>query len=759
MNKIRRSTFCLAFVVVISLFFLIILILCILPYPELTAYQNRSRGLVIQDRYGRVLRVLPASDGIKREWVPLEDIPAGVVRVFIRAEDRRFYFHPGVDLVSVAGSALRNLRAGRVVSGASTITMQLARLIRPQGLGLRGKIGEAWDALRLEARLSKREILELWFNGIPFGSNIEGIPAITRARFGVSVAQLDDCRTVLLAVIPRRPTRYDPAVNPESAVTAAVALARRCIPGLSETAIREAAREVSRWDLPGKNPFYAPHFTERLASRGTNSPVKDRVSLRTTLDLDLQSYAEERLKVELAALRDNRVSNGAVLAIENATGAIRVYVGSASWFNNEQGGKIDGIRVLNQPGSCLKPFLYALALDTGFSPADVLPDLPTVFGGGEAYIPGNFNRRFNGPVRFRVALASSLNIPAVYLLERLGVETFEDYLVSLGFDSVAATMGSHGTGLALGNAEVSLEELVRGFSVFPRGGSLPDLQWIEGEANGKPDPAGSSGGDSGGQVMSPYAAALIADILSDRASRFVGFGPAPALATAFRSMFKTGTANQFQHIWALGATDHFTVGVWMGNFSGETVIGRTGSSIPARIAADLLAALEGSASISSDREPERSLSGLAEQIRICALSGMAASPACPGSVMEWIPRNRIPSPCSWHGSGPIRYPPEYQAWIAERFRSGSIQLQGSGNIRIPIPGSVYYLDPVLPAEAQALRVETTGFSAGALVYTDGILQGSLNHAGVYVLPLSRGRHRVLVEDEGGGSAVVDFEVR
>jgi penicillin-binding protein 1C len=645
--------------------------------------------------------------------------------------------------------------------------MQLARLIRPGGMGLWGKIGEAWDALRLETRLSKRDILELWLNGIPFGSNIEGVPAITRARFGVSAAQLDDRRAVLLAVIPRRPALFDPAVNPEAAVSAATALALRCRLGLDEAVIRSAALETARRDTPEKAPFYAPHFTERLVSLGPDFRGKNRTTIRTTLDLGLQSYAEERLEAELAALKNNRVSNGAILAIENKTGAVRVYVGSASWFNEEGGGKIDGVRVLNQPGSCLKPFLYALALDNGFSPADILPDLPTIFGSGEAYIPANFNRRFNGPVRLRVALASSLNIPAVYLLERLGVGAFEDYLISLGFDSVAARAGSHGTGLALGNAEVSLEELVRGFSVFPRSGTLPDLRWIE-DAGNPADTAGGkaviTGREAVPQRMSPYAAALIADILSDRASRFVGFGPAPVLATPFSAMFKTGTANQFQHIWALGATGRFTVGVWMGNFSGETVIGRTGSSIPARIAADLLTTLEESAGVSAGREPENLLSGpdrfsSAEQIRICALSGMAATTACPGTVTEWIPRDRIPLPCSWHGAGPVRYPPEYQAWIAERFHSGSVPQEGSGSIRIPISGSVYYLDPALPAEAQALRIETVGFSSGALVYTDGLIQGSLNQAGVSVLPLSRGQHEVLVEDNSGNRAAVRFEVR
>jgi penicillin-binding protein 1C len=185
-------------------------VLALVPYPELSSYRSRSRSLVIQDRNGATLRVLPADDGIKREWADFEDIPAGVVRIFVSAEDRRFYFHPGVDPLAIAGSALRNLRAGRIVSGASTITMQLARLIRAGTPGVRGgpiegKLGEAWNALRIEARLSKKQILELWFNSIPFGSNIEGLPAMARARFGIPVERLDDSKAALLAVIPRRP--------------------------------------------------------------------------------------------------------------------------------------------------------------------------------------------------------------------------------------------------------------------------------------------------------------------------------------------------------------------------------------------------------------------------------------------------------------------------------------------------------------------------------------------------------------------------
>ena len=782
------------FLIPICLVVLFFLFLFFLPFPELKAFRARSYGTVICDRNGNILRVLPAADGVKREWAPLSEIPSGVAGIFIRAEDRRFYLHPGVDVISLAGSFIRNQRAGRTVSGASTISMQLARLVHPHSGGLAGKAAEAWDALRLEAKLTKREILELWLNNIPFGSNVEGLPAMARARFGCSVRELDENRAALLAAVPRRPLYYDPAINPDAAVSAAQLLSERRGLGLREDELRQVAREAALEMLNPEDPrapFFAPHFTERIrafieadgieANDGKGAFFKSASGtiqgshgmynqIRSTLDLDLQRYAEEELALELSLISRNRVSNGAILAIENETGAVRVYVGSASWFNEVISGKIDGVRFRAQPGSCLKPFLYALALDSGFSPADIMPDLPTVFGSREAYIPSNFNNRYNGPVRLRIALASSLNIPAVYLLERLGVRAFEEYLIGLGFDSIMESMGSHGAGLALGNAEVSLEEMVRGFSAFPRGGAPVTLTWIEGE-----ELSGLGGlmpETDNAPRMSPYAAWVIADILSDRSSRFVGFGPAPTLATPFESMFKTGTANQFQHIWALGATKRFTVGVWMGNFSGETVIGSTGSSIPARITSKLLGALENSANpqLSTSRQsiPQGNLttanlsgpmpSGVTE-VQICALSGLAAGPYCTGQTREWLRNERLPPPCSWHTVSGLYYPDEYQAWLTERFRAGSVRQEGAGRIRTPVPGSVYYLDPSLPPDAQALRVETSGFSPEALVFADGMLMGNLNPAGVFALQLLRGSHVITVEDVRTNSASAGFEVR
>ena len=742
------------------LFFLIFLVaffymlLAILPFPELDAFREMSYGTIIYDRSGNVLRVLPADDGVKREWASLPEMAPGAVKIFIDAEDRRFYSHPGIDFISLGRSLINNAQAGRVVSGASTITMQLARIVNPHGGGIKGKIRETWDALRLEVKLSKIQILELWLNNIPFGSNIEGLPAMARARFGRPIHHLDDNRAALLAAVPRRPSYFDPALNPDAAVSAALALSQRRGLGLREQELREAAAEATaaiNQEDP-RVPFFAPHFTERIRLSYQDHLSKNVLDTKahSTLDLGLQRYAEELLSMELFFLRRNRISNGAILAIENETGAVRVYVGSASWFDEEVSGKIDGIRYQAQPGSCLKPFLYAQALDLGFSPADILPDLPTVFGSHEAYIPMNFNSRFNGPVRFRIALASSLNIPAVHLLERIGDRVFAEYLIDLGFDSLSNRIGSHGSGLALGNTEVSLEEMVRGFSAFPRGGSPAGLNFLRSENTPFPPP-----------VMSPYAAWLISDILSDRSSRILGFGSAPVMATPFVSMFKTGTANQFQHIWALGATSRFTVGVWMGNFSGETVTGSSGSAIPASIAARLLAAMEestGSGQSTAETLTEAIPGGITE-MRICALSGMASGPYCTGLVREWLRNEQVPSVCTWHSGAGLFYPPEYQAWLNERFRLGSVMQSDSVRIRNPVPGSVFFLNPSAPPETQAVRLETVGFGSDALVYSNGELQGSLNYAGVYALSISRGSHTVVVEDPDGRTASVNFEVR
>jgi penicillin-binding protein 1C len=410
----------------------------------------------------------------------------------------------------------QNLKAGRVVRGASTITMQLSRIVSPRKTGFLGKIEEAFNALRLESRLTKSRILELWFNAIPFSFQVEGVQSASRTFFGKEASELTQAQACCLALIPRRPERYNPLLNMEEAISGTMRLSESLSLGLSNEEIRRDVGMASFNPLVDRAPHFSRFVNEQLAveaqvSTGKGIPLS-ACTVYTSLDLSLNAFLEERIAYYLKMNSMSRLSNGAAILVDVRTGEILAYVGSRDFHDTENSGEIDGVRVKNQPGSCLKPFLYSLAIEKGFLPNSVLPDIPMDFGAEEAYVPMNFDRRFHGPVRLRVALASSLNVPAVYMVSRLGVNNFTDYLVRLGFLSLESQRGNLGTGIALGNAEVSLFELVQAFSVFPRGGEYLDLSYRKKEKSER---------GIGTTVMEPYTAAIICSILSDRSSRWL----------------------------------------------------------------------------------------------------------------------------------------------------------------------------------------------------------------------------------------------
>jgi penicillin-binding protein 1C len=342
------------------------------------------------------------------------------------------------------------------------------------------------------------------------------------------------------------------------------------------------------------------------------------------------------------------------------------------------------VLALNQPGSSMKPFLYAMALENGFKPTDVIADIQMTYGESEIYIPRNFNEKYNGPMMLRAALASSLNIPAVYLLYRLSVRNYTDLLLSLGFDSIENSSEDAGLGLALGNAPVSLLELVRAFSVFPRDGVFLPLTWeLQTEAK-KKDEAQK-------RIFSADTARIICSFLSDSNARVLAFGFARNFKTSFPAIFKTGTANQYQSIVALGATQKYTVGVWMGNFTGETVIGKTGSSIPAAIVRDTLVLLEEKRGIYVPDFPAPEKWQLK---RVCALSGMTPADACLSVINEYVQPGDDGKICTWHqivnGRGVTVFPAEYQSWFAGAQRQGEIDYTSSPlEIISPRGGFVY----------------------------------------------------------------------
>ena len=665
----------------LTLLALLCLLITLIPFPALKAYMTRGASVEVLDHRGSTLYVEPLDGGMRRQYRRLDEIPVDVRSIFTRAEDKRFFLHFGLDPVALVRSAFRFFSYGDSASGASTVTMQLARMVldaagpRTKGRWAR-KIEEIIAAVRIEARLSKERILELWLNGIPFGHQVEGVASAAKYYFDTDLHSLTTAQLLSLALIPRNPTLYNPIDNPVHVAANVIRLADELkVPIDRETAWSEIGKAgLSDW------PDEAPHFSRAVSAAAEGLYGK----LLTTLELDLQRLAENLLQVHLDSTADSRIENGAVLVVENATGSIRAYVGSQDFYSSA-GGQIDGVRIRNQPGSTIKPFLYAFALELGFEPNDLLADVPTDFGGEEVYVPRNFDRGYHGQVRFRTALASSLNIPAATLLQRLGVFQFASFLIDLGFESVAddrlsGTQDS-GLGMALGNTPVTLYELVRGFSVFPRGGVYRDLRWRD---------AGEEPETGGRRVVSQSTAWVVFDMLSDPPERVTGFGMDDPFWAMPGAAVKTGTSSRGANIWALAATGEHTVGVWLGNFAGETVIGRTGSSVPAIIALEILKHAEHGGEPPRPNPPP----GL-RSVEICSFSGMTAGTYCPATRLEYF-AGEAPPVCTLHtGESDHRYDSYYSA-------AGEAPLL---QIRSPIEDAVFYFDKQLPADTQAVRVE------------------------------------------------------
>ena len=755
-----------------ALVLLAALLLRFFPYPELRGFLARPYSICYYDRNGILLQITPLEEGLRREKA--QNIPAYVKDIFVFAEDKRFYQHGGVDLFALTRAIYQNITGGRRISGASTITMQLARLISAEARtgqearsgSLTRKISEAVNAMRLEARLSKDQILELYLNSLPFGFSAEGIASAARTFYSSELSSLSPAQIFCLAVIPRRPGFYNPLGNPDSCVAAAAELHSRFLGNKKLTAAWPLAVIIDEHDWQYATvsarrfeyPFELPHLIRHINADH---------DLCLSIDIRLQHYLESAISGNVSRYYTSRITNGAALVIDNETGEILAWVGSADFYNTEAAGQIDGVLALNQPGSSMKPFLYALAMENGFKPTDVIADVPMNFGESEIYMPRNFNNRFNGPILFRASLASSLNIPAVYLLYRLGVKNYTNHLFTLGFDSLEHSAEDAGLGLALGNAPVSLEELVRGFSVFARDGIFIPLTWEAGSAvrgSSSADGAGSArrgvqqnlaAVSAGGQrIYSADTARLICSFLSDSGARVLAFGYARNFRTSFPSIFKTGTANQYQSIVALGATPKYTAGVWMGNFTGETVMGKTGSSIPAAIVRDTLVFLQGPSGQTAPDFPRPENWRLS---RVCSLSGMVPGSACPSVINEYIGLNEENNPCTWHsGSGEITYPAEYQTWFNAATRQGVLDY-GSRPLEIinPRDGFVYLSSPGIGKDE--IPVEVIGGSENKLQVTYDRQVFSVSRPFVFYLERRPGLHILNVQN-GDEEEKISFTV-
>lgn len=538
------------------------------PLPDPRA----QGGLVVTDRHGEPLRNWPSADGVWRYPVTAKDVSPRYLQVLLDYEDRWFRWHPGINPVALARAAWQWLWNGRIVSGGSTLTMQVARLIDPALAGgdsrrLSAKLRQALRALQLELHYGKDEILSLYLSRAPMGGIVEGVEMGARLWLGKPAARLTDAEAALLVALPQAPSRLRPDRHPEAAQAARDKVLARMVQTSGWTEARVAdARLENVVAPPLRARWLAPLAAERLRRR---APAGQEV-LASTLDAEMQATVEGML-LDRIDLLPPRVS-AAVIVMDNDTLALRAYAGSADFGDDSRYAHVDMVQAVRSPGSTLKPFLYGFALDDGLVHSEsLLRDDPLSFGG---YAPGNFQAAFSGPVSVAQALQRSLNVPAVDLLDRVGPARFASAMQAGGVRLRMPAGAVPNLSLILGGGGTTLEELAGAYRALARGGLAGQPRLWEGQ------PLRES------RIMSQGAAWIIRDILEGG-----GHPDRPFQQSGAMLAWKTGTSFGFRDAWALGVTDNWTLGVWVGRPDGTPNPGFFGANVAAPFLQDLAAAL------------------------------------------------------------------------------------------------------------------------------------------------------------------------
>ncbi len=541
------------------------------------------------DRQGQPLHRLRTDDRARRgAWVALDEVSPALRQALVLSEDKRFYEHSGVDWRAVGAAAWGNLWREKT-RGASTLTMQLAGLLDDdlrqsgQGRSLRQKIGQAVMARRLEGGWRKDEILEAYLNLVPLRGELVGLDALARALFGKAAHGLNAPEAALTAALVRAPNAGTDRVTQRACGVLALMRPEQSAEEQRQGCITLellAVAALPRRAWPASEGV-APHLARRLIAEAARAAPDGLPppTVPSTLDGPTQRLAVQLLQRHLRELQDRNVQDGAVLVLDNATGEVLAWVGS-SGSELSEAAEVDGVTALRQPGSTLKPFLYAQAIaQRRITAATLLNDSPArLQTGGGLYVPRNHDRRHHGWISARVALASSLNIPAVRVLGMVSPEDFYQQLRDLGM-SLPETSGYYGLSLALGSAEVTLLQLANAFRALANGGRLCPVRLHRANA-AEPAPCPA--------VLDAGAAFIVGDILSDRNARALTFGMDSVLTTRFWSAAKTGTSKDMRDNWAVGYTPRHTVAVWVGNASGQPMHDVSGTSGAAPVWAALM---------------------------------------------------------------------------------------------------------------------------------------------------------------------------
>jgi penicillin-binding protein 1C len=684
-------------------------------FDDVRASYVTSESRVV-DRNGETVASVRVDAGVRRlAWTPLPDISPALQAALVAGEDKRFYEHAGVDWAGLAVAAWDSTwRAadGRRPRGGSTLTMQLAGLIDPALRTVNGDartLAQKWDqmdaARDIERAWTKAQILEAYLNLVVYRGDLTGVRAASQQLFGKVPSGLDARESAILVALLRAP-----GARPQAVAQRACAIAALASPDVPCEAIRARTHlALSGGYRMMVRPHTAPHVATKVARQAGETVV-------TTLDAPLQAFATATLRSHVAELATRAVEDGAIVVLDNATGDVLAYVGSTGDLSRAP--EVDGAASPRQAGSTLKPFLYARAIDERIlTAASLVDDSPIAIATARgAYVPQNYDRHFRGTVSVRTALASSLNVPAVRTLELLGVSRVHDDLVALGI-ALTREPDYYGAALALGGGDVTLIALTNAYRALASGG-----MWTEARMRRDTPPSTPR------RVFGEAASYVIGDILSDRGARAATFGIDNPLATRVWSAAKTGTSKDMRDNWCIGYTSRYTVGVWVGNFSGAPMHDVSGITGAAPIFRDLVHFLHRDA--------------------------RSVAPARPSSVVVTT----------------TAFEPPFEPSRREVFVRGTAEtlvraagtrddaMQSTPRIRYPADDTVIALDPDVPMSHQRVAFVASPATSGLRWRVDDAF---LERDGARVLwTPSRGRHRIALQDDAGTTlSTVEVVVR
>jgi penicillin-binding protein 1C len=628
----------------------IVTVLCV-PFDR-AQLDRGSSPLVLVDVRGDELARFPADGADRAQWTALGELPAVGVSAVLESEDHDFWDHGGVDAIGIARAAWLDARGGRF--GGSTLTMQLARILlaATNDRTAANKLREVLLALRLDHAVDKRTILEQWMNRAYFGNGAYGYAAAAKLYFGVPANALSPGEAVLLACLPRAPSAYDPLHH----LDAAIARRDHVLELLVQRGVLTAQAAA---DARAEQIVVARHETTRQAEQFLAwllPQIPDELrrtggTVRTTLDLRLQHVLEARVAAQVAQLHDKSLAEAGLVVLDAQTSAVRAMVGSTG------DSQLNIVTRRRNPGSALKPFVYATAIERGASPSSVAWDTRDT---SDAYFAPSGGVE-HGPVRYRTALASSYNFAAVSVLEQVGVPRVMTSLRAAGVAELRGAPNDYGLRLALGAAKVRLLDLANGYGFLVRGGTVGTPRGIE-VATLPDGTQWSPERPSETRVFSPQTSWMVMDMLSDAEARRPGFGMELPFDLPFPIAAKTGTARGFADTWAIGATNEYIVGAWAGTFDGTPTQGLVGMDAAAPLVRAGMLAAAGGHRLTLPARPD----GI-DDVEVCADSGLAPGPHC-HHVHDYMAHGHAPlAPCDWHDAltGALTYPvARAKGWLA-----------------------------------------------------------------------------------------------